>query len=1205
MDSRTRLDHVLFQLTPTRTRCELVMFAAGGGNEKLASGFLEPFLTHLKCAKDQISKGGYSITLRPSGSGASWFTKATLQRFVRFVSTPEVLERFVTIEKEILQIENSLQSSELTEAEADGSKSTAIKPNSESNETIDAVPEENSKIRLQRVLETRKVVLCKEQAMAYARALVAGFELDYIDDLLSFADTFGASRLREACINFINLYKQKNEDRFWMEEIAAMQALSQPQLPYLATSGIILAGEDNEPSQNLNQSILSIGKNGSLDTSVSDSTASHGSLDANQDGKAQVPNPWPNHLPQYMQTFQGPAFQQMHPYQGYMFPGMQVPPYYPGNMKWPPNVEDSGFMFDQESDGRWKHRSHRTKKKHSHERALETSEQDGSNENTGSSYESESDDNFQNGKRHSGTEEQHRKKHGQKSSRKVVIRNINYISSKRDGESGSEGNSSDEDGYIDGKSIKQQVEEAVGSLEKRHKSSSRRHQKQGGSKLHGSVDDSNGEELKNADANKHEGEKQNDNWSAFQNLLMRDEDPSSFSTESHNVRIEDEYLSSNNTGQGRSFEFNQEHEKVTKQRAVSSEYLMVTERDTGNESKTHVPYFEGGDDVGRTTKKNGAYEDLLFSQRNEESRINSHDTLSDCANELYKTKCSKEGDWFISNQPDNQVASNDLKLLDGVYASSALAMDSVHAEKKREVLVDDSFMVQDRSTVDHQSDSQFRTNLSFVPEYTGATQNEYSKPEILNDKPAASSMHEPDDLFMVLDRSSAVDQDVAPWNPEMDYELNASSLEASEKNPGIETTDSIGDEQPSNCKGKNAKNSGTPGGKVPTKEARSKVANGSLGKSRYDILSRSKKPSSVSKSTVHRSKFEKDEEQRKRMEELVIERQKRIAERSAARGSNTATSKKAPAEIKNAKTTMTKTKNDKLKVQSPTQETKKAEKPLMRSSTIERLATARVTEKLPTTLPSSGQPKKQTIKANGVAAAASSQKAAGAENKKASPNKTNPSIAKDGLKNSSKSSNSDVQEKVCIEDTEALPVEPTPKAVPATQPTNAIIELEETKQLHSTSSIEKNEGNLVLQREALDKGSCNEHSPAPIEENSAQPDQLTADAEELPQESPVLSEDKRNFIIEESVEPHILESPTKPSIVSAVNIDENGDITKGFPVSTEISEIEISTPPYNETASEQLHSRKKWNGDENSPKAAKGFRKLLLFGRKSKNTPVN
>lgn len=51
------------------------------------------------------------------------------------------------------------------------------------------------RVRLQRVLETRRAVLCKEQAMAYARALVAGFA-DYIDDLIYFADVFGALRLR-------------------------------------------------------------------------------------------------------------------------------------------------------------------------------------------------------------------------------------------------------------------------------------------------------------------------------------------------------------------------------------------------------------------------------------------------------------------------------------------------------------------------------------------------------------------------------------------------------------------------------------------------------------------------------------------------------------------------------------------------------------------------------------------------------------------------------------------------------------------------------------------------------------------------------------------------------------------------------------------------------------------------------------------------
>ncbi|KAM1857603.1 hypothetical protein ACFX14_007692 [Malus domestica] len=1171
MDSRTRLDHVLFQLTPTRTRCELVIFAAGGGaNEKLASGLLEPFLGHLKCAKDQISKGGYSITLRPSASGASWFTKATVQRFVRFVSTPELLERFVTIEREILQIENSIQSSELTEADGNQNKSTAIKLNSESYGTIDAVPEENSKIRLQRVLETRKVVLCKEQAMAYARALVAGFELDYIDDLLAFADTFGASRLREACINFINLYKQKNEDRLWMEEIAAMQACAQPQLPYLRTSGIILAGEDNDPNQNIminvNQGILSVGKNGSLDTSVSEST-SHGSQDANQDnnlpaldktsstdGKAQVPNPWPNH-PQYMHNFQGPIYPQMHPYQGYPFPGMQVPPYYPGNMKWPPNGEESGPIFDQESDGRRNRKSYRNKKKHSHEKVMENSEEDGSGDNTGSSYESEPDD------------QMHKQRHGRKSSRKVVIRNINYITSMRDGETGSasEGNSSDEDGFVDGKSIKQQVEEAVGSFEKRHKSTSHRHKKQGGGKFRGTVDDSNG-----GVANTYEGEKQNDNWNAFQDLLMRDKDESSFATEPHNVQLEEEYFSSKNSGEG----------KVTKQRADSSEFFVVTERGSSNESKTRVQYFEGDENVGRITMKgDSTYEDVLFSRRTEESGNKSHDTLSDCVNELYITKCPKEGDWFMNNQTDisaNRDVNNDLKLFDGV--------DAIHAERnKRDVLGDDSFMVRDRSVVD-QSDSQFRTDISFVPEINGATQDEYGMQETSNDKPEAYGVHEPDDLYMMLDRGSAVEHAVAPWTPEMDYETIASSFEANKKNPDTEASDSVEVKQPSDGKGRNDKSSGIPGQK-----ARSKVVNGSLAKSKSDIISRSKKPASVSKSTVHKSKSEMEEERRKRMEELLIQRQKRIAERS---GSNTETSKKAPVENKAAKISMTNTKN----------ETKKSDKPVIRSSTIERLATARVAEKLSTS-PSSGQPKKQSIKANGVIATASSQKAVAAVNKKPSPNKAKPSDAKDNLKNSNEiiSSNSDIHEKVCIESTEALPVKS--EAALVTQPTTAINHLEETKELHGTSSVEKNEGNLMVQREALENGSCNGYSPnlvssVPYEEKAQQLNQFTGDVEELSKESPVLSEGKRNCIPEMSVSPPILGSPKKASIVSAVNIEENGARTKNLPVS-EISDIAISTPPSDETLAEQLHSRKKWNSDENSSKAAKGFKKLLLFGRKS------
>jgi hypothetical protein len=46
-----------------------------------------------------------------------------------------------------------------------------------------------------KVLETRKTVLQKEQGMAFARAVAAGFDVDRMSPLMLFAECFGASRL--------------------------------------------------------------------------------------------------------------------------------------------------------------------------------------------------------------------------------------------------------------------------------------------------------------------------------------------------------------------------------------------------------------------------------------------------------------------------------------------------------------------------------------------------------------------------------------------------------------------------------------------------------------------------------------------------------------------------------------------------------------------------------------------------------------------------------------------------------------------------------------------------------------------------------------------------------------------------------------------------------------------------------------------------
>lgn len=952
MDSSSRLDYILFQLTPTRTRCDLVIFA-GKLNEKLAYGLLEPFIAHLRSAKDQISKGGYSITLRPPSSAITpWFTKATLQRFVRFVSTPEVLERFVTIEREISQLENSIKASNAdvalgTENEGNAttgggnSKNSAAlsKLKGDAYDNNDPVQEENSKARLHRVLETRKAVLRKEQAMVYARALAAGFEMDNLDDLLLFSDAFGASRLREACINFKDLCKKKNEDRFWVDEIAAMQAIVQPDLSFMGTSGIILAGEDN---------ITMGGKqDGSTDVSMSDSFTSHGSSDANQDNgvaqtlptdaKAQISNPWVNQFSPYLRNFQGPVYQQMPPYQGYAFPGMQgAPPYYPPNMQWPTNVN---VLTDHESHDQRDHKSSSRKKKKKNKgskrstRGSDHEEHDESSESSGSSSDTESD---------SSSEKSRKKKHGKKSSRKkVVIRNINYISSKRDGE---EADSSNEDDYVDGDSLKQQLEDAVGSFEK-HQKSSKNKKRNGSKNLHG-VNGSVDQDDEDVSLKNNNGNKGNENWDAFQQLLLRDDEPVSNGPEPHLVQEEP-----NSCG------FSLESEEKAKQRPISTDAFLVGEKGTGNYGGTNrvlVENFDPSESYRPAIRRDSGPEEFLFSQRVHEPESYVRVTPSDDVGRDSVIRSQTSDDWFISKQSNEAGKSGEdshLRFIDGEYVTPL----SDQVEKKRkEVIIDDSLMIHGRLTDDH-TESQLRTDLSLV-DVVEASTFENGTAEVPQKMSESLNFYEPEELYMVLDRDRVVEQPVASWTPEMDYENNISTNDLVQR---LSDVDSCMDPNlTSNEKGPNSKTGGASVTKASSKDVRSRTLSGPLRKSKPDATPGNKRSTFGIKTTDSKNPLQKEEERRKRMEELLIRRQKRIAEKSGANGGS-------PMKFGKPQT------GSKAKPQTSAEETKKP-KPILRSSTIERLAAAKTSPKAPTP-----QPKKEASKKANVNKSLPSEKKAG------------------------------------------------------------------------------------------------------------------------------------------------------------------------------------------------------------------------------------
>lgn len=709
--------------------------------------------------------------------------------------------------------------------------------------------------------------------------------------------------------------------------------------------------------------------------------------------------PWQNQIPQYMYNFQSPM-QQMPPCDGYPFPVMQsVPPYYPSNMQWPPNMGKPSHGVVQESNHSQNQKSSLGKKEKSLNRKIhETPGEDRQTESSNSDSGSDSDTYIQHDGKHSSTEHPCRKKNRKKSSRTVVIRNINYITSKRrDGEEDgiSDDYSSVEDEFIDGNSIKQKVDDALGSLEKHHKPDSCNYKKRGRGKNHGIVNKSNDASDQDHDndlaADAPEGRKRNDNWDSFQNLLMRTEESATNGVEKqHPIDVQGEHFTIKSSKDGTplavSHAVDMESEKFTMKRTVAADSFVETERDGENEGRTNLEDFENGETFHPSMKK-GDYpaEESLFSQRLGGSGSDRQGIPSDCVAESSIIKSGMREDWFIVNhsgKSEDQDAIIGHKIFDGNSDLLLVGDHSSTERSRKDVLIDDSFMVQSQSEVNDRFDSRWKTDISMVLDLNLAAQPENGTPYISQDKHGVSGPYEPDDLCMVPERDLGLESAKISWTPKMDYGIEISFSEADKKCSDVETNGHV-DKKLLSPKSTNSKSSAEPGKKDPSKEVKSKVLPGSLGKNIYEI--KSKKPFSTSRTTVQKSKLEKvlmtsiclisyycfialrpfssfllltkhvfkqEEEIRKKMEEMLIQRQKRIAERSAASGFTALASKKVPVEGTSRPTT---------------RETNgfSLHKPGITSSATDRLVSGQIKPKGGSSSSKSGQLKKTSLKVNG------------------------------------------------------------------------------------------------------------------------------------------------------------------------------------------------------------------------------------------------
>ncbi|GFY85428.1 COP1-interacting protein-like protein [Actinidia rufa] len=446
--------------------------------------------------------------------------------FVRFVSTPEILERVYTLESEILQIDeaiaiqgnNDMGLSTVEDYQVKPVRtSEGIKPMTDANEEKaivlyqpDAHPPEangsstkegNSKVQLLKVLETRKTMLQKEQGMAFARAVAAGFNIDHMAPLLSFAECFGASRLMDACLRFIDLWKRKHETGQWLEIEAAEATPSQSDFSVMNAPGIMLSNVANKRNESHGDLVLEDNGKTGIDASAEEKRPMDHQVPVGQQEyfQGQFPHPmfpyWPVHSPPgTLPVFQPYPVQGMPYYQGYPGNGPFYQPPYPP----PENTRfDVGYTTGQKRhsmDSRdsnteseaWQMDATRTRSQVDLESEKEASETRGARKKAGRS-----------GKKQSGV---------------VVIRNLNYIS-KGQNSSGSESQSAS-----DSETDKKPGDLTGSGPDMMHKNSLSSKRKGSHAK---SMNESTSLDKEETNYGK---EADGGHWQAFQNFLLRDTD---------------------------------------------------------------------------------------------------------------------------------------------------------------------------------------------------------------------------------------------------------------------------------------------------------------------------------------------------------------------------------------------------------------------------------------------------------------------------------------------------------------------------------------------------------------------------------------------------------------------------------------------------------------------------------------------------------
>ncbi|KAK4405897.1 COP1-interacting protein 7 [Sesamum angolense] len=647
--------------------------------------------------------------------------------------------------------------------------------------------------------------------MAFARAAAAGFDIDHVALLVSFAECFGALRLLEACFRFMDLWKSKHETGEWLD-IDASEALStRSDFSAMNASGIILSATHNQHD-------LSNPEAGSMDNGKSDSTyntsdnpAPNGQQEYFQ---GQFPHivfpPWPMHaLPGVQPAFQAIPVQGIPYYQNYAGNGAFLqPPHHPMEHSWSNLGHQSG------------------QKMQSH---------DGGDSNTGSEIcELDRTKSLDDADAEVSRSRKPRKKAGRsdkKQSGMVVIRNINYITSKEK-KSSSENSNSDSDIDTENENFKTDDRDMIHQNNKRY-SKIKGDQLKSLDKLNFSND-----EVSNSRKDTDDG-----HWQAFQSCLLRGSD--------QDVHGDNKSM------------FAMENDVIIKRgsNTVIVDPLELGAQDTGEIQDTRmsdISRFSGS----TSCRPRGSDDDAIFYSVDNDFR-GSNDQMHVQFDETNGSKIvsrSVHEDFLVGSQQNQAILRNssDPLALNGFEgAVGKMDREPTHG------MTDETFIVPFRSMSIDQDGQADRTAIdvdSEIPISYKKLDSEGNRNRIY---------YEPDDFSLMPERET--EKGFVGYDPALEYEMQV-CVESKEQ----------GGKDVSEVKG---------GLRKSDKDQRSKVTSDSLHRQRTggpsmkgrtlkmspseDARVRAERLRSY-KADLQRMKKEKDEAEMKRLEALKLERQREL-----------------------------------------------------------------------------------------------------------------------------------------------------------------------------------------------------------------------------------------------------------------------------------------------------------------------------------------